>query len=46
LAYLRDRQDEMVALLTELVEMESPTDDKASLDRLAAFLAAMLRSLA
>ena len=45
LAYLRDHQGDMVALLTRLVEMESPTDDKPSLDRLGAFLADQLRAL-
>jgi glutamate carboxypeptidase len=45
LTYLRDHQDDMVALLTQLVEMESPTDDKPSLDRLGAFLADQLRTL-
>jgi glutamate carboxypeptidase len=44
-AYLCDHQAEMVALLTKLVEMESPTDDKPSLDRLAAFLAEEARGL-
>jgi glutamate carboxypeptidase len=39
LAYLRDHQERMVANLTQLVEMESPTNDKPSLDRLGAFLA-------
>jgi glutamate carboxypeptidase len=45
LAYLRDHQDDMVALLTRLVELESPTSDKPSLDRLGAFLAEQLRTL-
>ena len=45
LAYLRDHQGEMVALLAQLVEMESPTDDKPSLDRLGVFLAEHLRAL-
>jgi len=38
-SYLRDHRQEMVALLTQIVEMESPTSDKPSLDRLGAFLA-------
>lgn len=38
-SYLRDHQQEMIALLTQIVEMESPTSDKPSLDRLGAFLA-------
>ncbi len=45
LAYLRDHQDEMVALLTHLVAMESPSDKKPALDRLAAFLAQELQHL-
>jgi glutamate carboxypeptidase len=45
LAYLRSHQEEMVALLSQLVEMESPSDDKASLDRLSTFLAGQLRAL-
>ena len=45
LSYLRDHQDGMVALLTQLVELESPTHDKPSLDRLGAFLAGQLRAL-
>jgi glutamate carboxypeptidase len=46
LAFLRDHQADMVALLTQLVEMESPSDHKPSLDRLAAFLAAEARATA
>ena len=45
LAHLRDHQDDMVALLAQLVEMESPSDDKPSLDRLGAFLADHLSAL-
>lgn len=45
LAYLRDHQDDMVAHLTRLAEMESPTGDKAAIDRLGAALAAELRDL-
>lgn len=45
LAYLRDHQDEMVAQLAQIVEMESPTYDKPSLDRLGAFLADQSRAL-
>jgi glutamate carboxypeptidase len=39
LAFLRQRQPDMVAALTQIVTFESPTDHKPSLDRLAAFLA-------
>jgi glutamate carboxypeptidase len=45
LSYLRDHQTEMTALLTRLVEMESPSYDKPSLDRLGTFLAERLRNL-
>ncbi len=37
------RQAETVALLRQLVELESPSTDKAALDRLGAFIAAQLR---
>ena len=42
---LRGRQDAMVAHLTRIVEMESPSDHKPSLDRLAAALAEDARRL-
>jgi glutamate carboxypeptidase len=45
LAFMRQHQDDMLADLTELVEMESPSDDKASLDRLGEHLAGQLRQL-
>jgi len=45
LAFLRQRQPDMVAALTQIVTFESPTDHKPSLDRLAAFLADEARSL-
>ena len=45
LAALRGRQDAMVAHLTRIVEMESPSDHKPSLDRLAAALAEDARRL-
>ena len=38
-AFLHAHQAGMVAHLTQLVEMESPSDHKPSLDRLAAVLA-------
>ena len=40
LAYLNVDQADMVAHLVRLAEMESPTDDKAAIDRLGATLAA------
>ena len=45
LSLLREQQAELTSLLTQLVEHESPTDDKPSLDRLAAFLAEQARAL-
>jgi glutamate carboxypeptidase len=45
LAYLRQRQDEMVADLVRLVEIESPSDNKASVDRLSEHLAGWLAEL-
>ena len=45
LAFLRSHQEDMVALLARLVEMESPTGDKPSLDRLGAFLAGEIQGL-
>ena len=45
LALLRQHEDDMVADLAHLVEMESPSDNKASLDRLGEHLADRLRQL-
>lgn len=45
LAWARPRQEEMEALLRELVEMESPSTDPAGVDRLARRLAAELEQL-
>lgn len=45
LAHLRAHQADMVADLARLVELESPSDDKAAIDRLGAVLAADLRGL-
>lgn len=45
LAALREHQDDMVADLARLVEMESPSDNKEALDRLGEHLAGRLRSL-
>jgi glutamate carboxypeptidase len=45
LAYLRDHLPEMTALLLQLVQMESSSHDKRSLDRLAGFLAEQLLGL-
>ncbi len=35
LAYLTERQDEIVATIRELVEIESPSDNKAAVDRIS-----------
>ncbi len=45
LAYLREHQADMAALVVELVELESPSNDKQALDRLARLLAARLEPL-
>ncbi|MGD8518627.1 MAG: hypothetical protein PVG54_16805, partial [Anaerolineae bacterium] len=45
LIFLRDRQDEMTGLLQRLIELESPTNHKPSLDRLGASLADQAREL-
>ncbi len=45
LAHLREQQPALVALLTRLVEQESPTDAKPALDRLAVFLSEQAQAL-
>ena len=45
LVFLRRHQDEMTGLLTRLIELESPTNDKLSLDRLGEYLAGQAREL-
>lgn len=45
LATLREHQHDMVADLTRLVEMESPTDNKSAVDRLGEHLATRLQHL-
>ena len=45
LDYLRQRQAEMLALLQRMVEIESPSDDKAALDRMGDFLAREMEQL-
>lgn len=45
LAFLRNHQREMVDLLTRLIELESPTNHKTSVDKLSTFLAKELRHL-
>ncbi len=39
LSWAQSRRDALVAFIRRLVEMESPSDDKAAVDRLGAFLA-------
>jgi glutamate carboxypeptidase len=43
--YFAARQNETVALLRQLVELESPSESKPALDRLSQFIAAQLRDL-
>lgn len=43
--YFKSRQSEMVALLKELVRLESPTSDKKAVDACSAFLVARFQSL-
>ncbi|RMF85313.1 MAG: M20 family peptidase [Nitrospinota bacterium] len=43
--YFRSEQDAMLAFLQEIVRMESPTTDKAAVDRLGRFLEAELTAL-
>jgi glutamate carboxypeptidase len=45
LSYLRHHQEDMVALLTRLIELESPTNNKQAVDRLGTFLVGQLRDL-
>lgn len=45
LTYFRSRQQQMVDFLTTLVEYETPTTDKAAVDRLGAFMEAQFREL-
>ena len=41
--YMTARQADIVATLRQLVELESPSDNKPALDRLGAFIASQLR---
>jgi len=43
--YFEDRKDEIVRTIRQLVEMESPSDDKQAVDRLSALLAAKFEAL-
>lgn len=45
LQYLRDHQDDMVEHLKKLIDLESPTSDKASVDILGGVMADELRDL-
>jgi glutamate carboxypeptidase len=45
LAYFEQRRDDMVSTIQELVELESPSDDKAAVDRVAEIVAAKFSQL-
>ena len=45
LAHFRARQDEMLDSLRQMVEMESPTTDKARVDRLGEWVSAQFDAL-
>ncbi len=46
LSYAQSRQEAMIDLIRRLVEIESPSDDKAAVDRLGEFLAGHLAPVA
>ena len=45
LRYLSEHQNQMVRTIRELVEIESPSDNKQAVDRIATFLARMFEAL-
>src|SRR5215831_9515512 len=45
LAYSQQHQGEMLSLLRHMVEIESPSDDKAAVDRMGAFLGQVFERL-
>lgn len=45
LAYFEQRRDDMVSTIQELVEVESPSDDKAAVDRVVEIVAAKFSQL-
>jgi glutamate carboxypeptidase len=45
LRYFQQRQDEIVHTVRQLVEIESPSDNKAAVDRIAAFIAPKFEAL-
>ncbi|MCU1304892.1 MAG: peptidase [Candidatus Sulfotelmatobacter sp.] len=45
LNYFEQRQDQMVDTIRQLVEIESPSDNKQAVDRIAGFLASKFQSL-
>jgi glutamate carboxypeptidase len=45
ITYLLDHQPQMVSLLTQIIELESPSDDKQALDRLGGFIADQVHRL-
>src|ERR1043166_1561192 len=44
-AYCQQHQGEMLSLLKHMVEIESPSDDKAAVDRMGAFLGQVFERL-
>jgi glutamate carboxypeptidase len=45
LAYFKDRRDDIVSTIRELVEIESPSDNKAAVDQIAEFIAGKFSQL-
>ena len=45
LAYLNAHRQDMIAMMQQLVELESPSGNKEALDRLVRFLARLLQTL-
>jgi glutamate carboxypeptidase len=45
LAYFKDRRDQIVSTIRDLVEIESPSDNKAAADRMAEFIAGRFSKL-
>ncbi len=45
LAFCQQHESEMLSLLRKMVEIESPSDDKAAVDRMGAFLAEVFERL-
>lgn len=45
LRYCEERKDQVVRFIREMVEMESPSDNKRAVDRIAAFIAAKFEAI-